>query len=279
MLTTDIQPNASPKKRAYVTLLSDDNYLAGVVTLAYSLTQHGNTHELIVMINDQLSENTLLVLQHMQLKCYRAPKLQYTNQSNSNMTANGWPPQMINTADKLSVFTLTEYDKLVYVDADMLVLKNIDFLFDCPHGSAAMDLGLIHNPIHTPQYNQAQCDYFKNFNSGLFVFEPNLNDYQTCLQLMQTIEGFDQEILRELWSHWQHTPALHLPQTCNVFAKKLTEYIRLGFFGFTDVHILHYTYQPKPWLTKDYQINQTNDFLYYFYREWMQKAMKHFGIQ
>lgn len=279
MLHTDTRLPAPSKKQAYVTLLSDDNYLAGVVTLAYTLQHHGNTHELIVMVNDQLSDQTLLVLQHMQLKCHRAPKLRYTDHSNANMTASGWPQQMVNTADKLSVFTLTEYDKLVYVDADMLVLKNIDFLFDYPHGSAAMDLGLIHNPIHTPQYNQAQCDYFKNFNSGLFVFEPNLNDYQTCLQLMQTIHGFDQEILRALWSHWENTSSLHLPQTCNVFAKKLTDYIRLGYFGFTDVHILHYTYQPKPWFTKDYKLTQTDDFLYYFYREWMQKALKYFGLQ
>lgn len=41
------------------------------------------------------------------------------------------------TFDKLKIFDLIEYDKLVYLDCDMMILANLDFLFEYPTFSAA----------------------------------------------------------------------------------------------------------------------------------------------
>ena len=56
---------------------------------------------------------------------------------------------------------MTEYDKCVFLDADTLVIKNSDELFDKEEFSAAPDAGW------------PDC-----FNSGVFVFRPNLNTFQ-----------------------------------------------------------------------------------------------------
>ena len=55
---------------------------------------------------------------------------------------------------KLEAWRLTHYAKVVFIDADTLVLRPIDSLFTCPPGSAAGDMGA---PGH--------------FNSGVFVLE------------------------------------------------------------------------------------------------------------
>ena len=56
---------------------------------------------------------------------------------------------------------MTEYSKCVFLDADTLLIQNSDELFDREELSASPDAGW------------PDC-----FNSGVFVFRPNLNTYQ-----------------------------------------------------------------------------------------------------
>ena len=58
----------------------------------------------------------------------------------------------------------------------------------------------------------------------------------------------------------------------------LTAYIQLGLCGFTDVEVLHYVYQPKPWHKTDFDIHTTHDFVYFIYREYLQKALQAYQL-
>ena len=267
-------PNRHPEPRSYVTVLSDESYLKGVLTLHYSLMQTYPAYPLLVLLNDGASAHTQQVLAQANIAFKILPKLHYSAHSNASMQQRGWDALLNNTADKLSVFTLTEYAKIVYLDADMLVLKNIDYLFRYPHGSAVIDAGNIIEPLMQGQYNAEQYAYAHQFNSGLFVCQPNADDYQRCLALLQTEDGFDQEILRRLWADWQASPQRHLPQTCNIFAANMAAYITEGVCGFTDIEVLHYVYQPKPWHKTDFNIHTTQDFIYFIYQEYLQKALR-----
>ena len=40
---------------------------------------------------------------------------------------------------KYHVFDMTEYDKVVFLDADLYIMKNLDHLFELPHMTAAQD--------------------------------------------------------------------------------------------------------------------------------------------
>ncbi len=66
-------------------------------------------------------------------------------------------PYGVNRYGKLAVWTLTEYDKVVYIDVDTLVLQNIDDLFLRPELAAVPDI-----------YSTDK------FSSGLMVLQPNL---------------------------------------------------------------------------------------------------------
>ena len=61
------------------------------------------------------------------------------------------------TLTKLHCWTLTQFSKCVFLDADTLVVANCDDLFDREEFSAAPDAGW------------PDC-----FNSGVFVFRPNI---------------------------------------------------------------------------------------------------------
>ena len=82
---------------------------------------------------------------------------------NFNMSVN---PRMTavweNCLTKFKIFNLTQFDKLIFLDADILILKNLDDLFERPHMTSALD-----------------GEYFNlwpgwdHFNSGIMVIEPS----------------------------------------------------------------------------------------------------------
>ena len=87
-------------------------------------------------------------------------------------------PELGVTFSKLHVWRLTQYSKCVYLDADTLVLENVDELFDREELSAAPDIGW------------PDC-----FNSGVFVCEPSLETYTNLLELARQTGSFDGELL------------------------------------------------------------------------------------
>lgn len=87
-------------------------------------------------------------------------------------------PDLGVTFTKLHAWKLTEYNKCVFLDADTLVLQNVDDLFDRPELSAAPDIGW------------PDC-----FNSGVFVFIPSQETYTALVSHALDHGSFDGEIL------------------------------------------------------------------------------------
>lgn len=83
-------------------------------------------------------------------------------------------PELGITLTKIHVWKLTQFSKCVFLDADTLVLKNIDDLFGRPAFAAAPDIGW------------PDC-----FNSGVFVFCPSDSIYNDLLKLAREKGSFD----------------------------------------------------------------------------------------
>ena len=83
-------------------------------------------------------------------------------------------PELGVTFSKLHAWRLTQYSKCVFLDADTLVLQNVDELFDREEISAAPDIGW------------PDC-----FNSGVFVFEPSMETFSGLVSLAKQKGSFD----------------------------------------------------------------------------------------
>lgn len=83
-------------------------------------------------------------------------------------------PELGITFTKLHCWALTEYDKCVFLDADTLVVRNSDDLFQRQELSAAPDAGW------------PDC-----FNSGVFVFQPSLDTYGKLIDFAVSQGSFD----------------------------------------------------------------------------------------
>ncbi len=83
-------------------------------------------------------------------------------------------PDLGVTFTKLHCWRLTNFKKCVFLDADCLVLKNVDDLFEREEFSAAADVGW------------PDC-----FNSGVFVYRPSLETYSNLLKYAIESGSFD----------------------------------------------------------------------------------------
>lgn len=90
---------------------------------------------------------------------------------------------------KLHLFRLTQYSKVIFLDADTLVLRPLSHLFDAPHAfSAAPDSG-----------------WPDAFNSGFMVATPSEETFEGLGDMMAergSWDGGDQGLLNDYFPSW-----------------------------------------------------------------------------
>ena len=218
-------------RTAYVTMMcGGDNYLPGVEALGRSLAESGTHVPRVVMVTPDVSAaaRQQLVDQGWQLRPIDPVSAPADDARLFERFALSY--------SKLRVFDLVELDKVVFLDADTIVLKNIDELFDRPSVAAAPDFFM-------PD----------RFNSGVMVVDPSTATYRTLLESLgraKTYDGGDQGLLNTNWPDWWERPAAYrLGAGYNlhhfVYQFMLShDGLRRSFID--EIKVIHYTLQ-KPW--------------------------------
>jgi hypothetical protein len=109
----------------WATLITHESYLPGLLTLNYSLRKAHSAFPLIALYTDSLPEWCLAAIQARDIATRR---VEYIQPSSGGSYSED--PRFIDTWTKLAVFSLTEYKRVVLLDSDMLVLRNMDELMD-----------------------------------------------------------------------------------------------------------------------------------------------------
>ena len=131
----------SVRMQAYVTLVTSDGYAIGAYTLAQSLRETGTTHPIIAIVTDGLSAVSRVRLSKVFDELRSVPLLASENPQNLALIGR---PELLGTLTKIHLWGMTDCTKVVYLDADTLVLSNIDELFNRQTLSAAPDIGNQH---------------------------------------------------------------------------------------------------------------------------------------
>ena len=156
---------------SYVTLATNENYAIGALTLGYSLRKVKTNRMLTIMISKEVSEELRNQLSLV------FDKIEVVDVLNSNDLANLTllkRPELGVTFTKLHCWRLTQFKKAVFLDADCLVIKNVDELFERDELSASTDVGW------------PDC-----FNSGVFVFRPSESTYSNLVSFALQQGSFD----------------------------------------------------------------------------------------
>lgn len=182
------QNSLDPSRFAYVTLLSSEDYLDAVLVLHESLKDVQAKFPLICGVTKNLNSTQLITkLMSSGIHIEWIEPLEY-----SAGTQAKYPGKVVlNTASKVNLFNLVNYDKLCYIDADTIVVNNIDDVFDRLDGSMVK---------------------FQNDDygfTGLFVFSPRNHRADFYLHLLKNFDCFDGDLIGSLWfytrtsaDHW-----------------------------------------------------------------------------
>ena len=231
----------------FLTVLSSDKYLLGVLTLYKSLFNTGTKYPFYVAITNDISKESIAVLENDNINIIKIDSnIQLPEEIKNKNTKSGYS-QWNNTLQKLSIIQLTRFKKIVYLDSDMLILNNIDELFNKKHMSAVVAGALI------PGREER-----KLLNSGLMVIEPKKN---LGTNIAKTIdidsknkEYFgDQDLIQEYYNEWDKNGELQLNHKYNVFIKDLEFYCKKCNYNTkknnkNSISVVHFVGEKKPWM-------------------------------
>jgi glycogenin glucosyltransferase len=218
---------------AFVTLATTDSYAIGALVLGHSLKAVGTNRQLAVLITNEVTQTFRKLLEEL------FDVVTLVDVFNSNDTANLallTRPDLGVTFTKLHCWRLSQFSKCVFLDADTLVVQNIDELFDREELSAAPDAGW------------PDC-----FNSGVFVFRPSDKTYADLVEFSLThgsFDGGDQGLLNLFFSSWGTADiSRRLPFTYNVVSSTFYSYLPAFKQYGKNTKVLHFIGPVKPWHT------------------------------
>ncbi|KAI8100178.1 glycosyl transferase family protein, partial [Halteromyces radiatus] len=216
------------------TLIGDDGYVKGVITLQYSL-QHvlHSMYPLLVLYTSTTPPQVVHLLQSIGCRMKKVDNIQ--------------PPEPVqysqerfrNTWTKLAAWDQDDYDRLVLIDADMLPIRNMDDIMTLPFPQddwIAASPACTCNPQKITNYphdwipekcaytytskddTSFQTTFFQRsslhyFNSGLVVLKPRHAIFETMIKRLEVepeIRHYifpDQDLLNHQFrDHWTVLP-------------------------------------------------------------------------
>ncbi|KAL2758011.1 glycosyltransferase family 8 protein [Sodiomyces alcalophilus JCM 7366] len=122
-----MNPPSSSTPKIYTVLITNEAYLPGLFTLEYSLRKHGSRYPLVALYTDTVPASA-----HQAIDRRGIPKqrIEYLLPTKGRDYSND--PRFYDCWSKLTPFSLTQYSRVVQLDADMLVRHNIDDLMTLP---------------------------------------------------------------------------------------------------------------------------------------------------
>lgn len=213
---------------AYITLLSSENYLPAVLILNRSLKNVQSKFPLIVIIEENILSDFVKQIFLEECICfYTCKKMEYSATIREKYSNSS----LLNTASKVEIFSLKQYDKLVYIDADSIIYQNIDNLFNYPD---------------TALYDSEQGE--EGF-SGLMVVCPKLHKEKYYKKILQDFAIFDGDLFNDLFLAFKTNKDYRIP--INYFMNY--NYLYLEQYDLNSLKGVHFCYSFKPWFFKNYQ--------------------------
>ncbi len=222
---------------AFVTLLYG-GFLLGARVLGQSLKETGTRMDMIALCTEAVSETTKGILRAdgWIIKPIGNIHNPYEGQSKRGNYFSG-------IFSKLYIWNMTDYERIIYVDSDALVLSNVDHMFDCGTFCAT--------------YRHSDL-----FNAGIIVVEPSseiFSDMRDKIPLLPSYDDGDQGFLNVYFDDLVYAPFfnwsnssrqrqnMRMPAELN--ADVGIYYISSCWNIKGDIKIIHYTLGPiKPWI-------------------------------
>ncbi|KAF2452946.1 glycosyl transferase family protein [Lineolata rhizophorae] len=281
-------PNADPtagervveSKKVWTTLITNTAYLSGLLTLEYSLRRAGSAYPLVALYTDGFP-----AAGHAALAARGIPRQRVAYLLPATPKDFSRDPRFYDCWSKLTPFSLTAYDRVVQLDSDMLVRRNMDELMelaldagaDAADGKATRAFAASHacvcNPLGKPHYPRdwvpANCAFTMQHgeperaqaegapptaglampNGGLQVVNPSREVYDAIVErLGQATSTAGYEFAdQSLLADLFPGRWVALPYVYNALKTLRYDYVHAPIWRDECVKNVHYILAPKPW--------------------------------
>ena len=228
--------------QTYVTVLSTDDYLPGVLALARNIGETCS-FPLLVLASRALSEGTIEEMRRRDIPFVRADDIEAPEGTLRATQEHSWYKHWASSLFKLRIFDLVEYDKIVFVDCDIMLLDTVDEVFDFPDMSAVIAGGAYPG-------NEGWVD----LNSGFMAIVPREGLSKKIAALIPDVAAQkaifgDQDLIQAYFTNWRQDQELHMPGGYNVYFDHYQFYLERG-----PVKAVHFIGRRKPWMMNAYYI-------------------------
>ncbi|WP_319409711.1 glycosyltransferase [uncultured Desulfosarcina sp.] len=210
---------------AYFTLVARDKYVDGAVCMYKSLKD--KTHFPLIAMTCELSDEGKKRLTDFGIICRPVKKIV------SAKAGIGDNKPRLNdftyTYTKFHIFSYDDYEKIIYLDSDLIVVKSIDHLFF----------------EETDDFAACACTpYWEDrFNSGVMVIRPDRAIYEDMMAQKDTLftyDGGDQGFLNSYFKNWKKLDIKYNAGK-RIYSETPEHWEKI------DHHVIHFV-GGKPWL-------------------------------
>lgn len=261
--------NDIKQKYAYITLvMRNDNYVPGAIVLAHSLNMTKTKYDKICMITNDVSSKSRKLLKKYYDKVIKVPYIKHKTLPMKSKKQKELYNNWIDVSyTKFNCLLFEEYDKICFLDADLIIINNIDHLFNMECNNAAMFRNywienskqsqnkmsdIPFNGIISPNLVKKGLDHSFVLFGHLIIMKPDKNDYKDYLKYLNSynifgfkncismadetsISAFQSLIKNRSWSQLDHRYNIILWHLKDLVSPK------------EKIYIIHCITTPKPW--------------------------------
>ncbi|KAI9678028.1 MAG: hypothetical protein M1817_005972 [Caeruleum heppii] len=262
----------------WTTLITNTKYLSGLLSLDHSLKKHHSGYPLVALYTDTFPQEG-----HHALDIRNIPKkhVHYLLPSVTKDFSND--PRFYDCWSKLTPFSLTEFERVVQLDSDMLVLRNMDELMELDldppseEGKGKRVFAAAHacvcnpnkKPHYPPEWKPENCAYTSQHptpdvaqttgasptaglamcNGGLQVVNPSAKIYNLIVahmndpSVVENLDFADQSLLSRLFN----SRWVPLPYIYNALKTMRRKGVHDAIWRDDEIKCIHYLLNPKPW--------------------------------
>lgn len=161
---------------AYFTLVRNDSWVIGALVLGYSLRLAKADASLVCEIGEEVSDESVLLLETVYDKVDVAEEFEFPSSEFNN--ESDIPEHLRFSFSRLNAWKNSDYRRITYLDSDMIILRNIDHLFDMPGVVAPREYDF-------KVWNRRNV-YTDFFNGGFVTFTPSDDLYNKFLHILKS---------------------------------------------------------------------------------------------
>ena len=248
-------------KNCFVTLLGSDDYLIPVLMLYESYLDIKSKADFKILVTDNVSNNIISFLEYNKIPYILKPNFYYKisdewtdnfslvdklSKSDAIALKKHYKAQQERTKryvtcmNKLYCFGMSDYDKIFFLDGDMIFLQNCDELFNFDSLSFARTIPNNPESLIATIFG---CKPKKNFDEMLFKKAKQINFNWT-----------DETFFRLMFSKVKNTKVIDLNTYCPTLAKSK---------NLKDAKLIHYLLSATFYLTEEQTVKSIEEVLEY----------------